>query len=140
MAKNYITQEQLDERLKDIKPNGFSHYSGRALNTLVNLTEFVTAATVIVGGLAYGAMSFAYGPYDTGKVIYAELFGDTSLKHRHVEEAKGLFARELAALELDEKDTKRFWLRMGVVGSDGKKPTPKDVSWFSLLDYIEDHE
>ena len=140
MTENYVTPEQLNEKLKDLKVGGFSHYSGRALKGLVGLVSRLVGVAVITGGLTYGAMTCAYGPYDAGKVIYAELSGDKSLKHRHVEVAKALYARRLQKQELDERDIKNFFIELGAVETEGKKPTEEDLSWYNLLDWIEDND
>lgn len=136
MTEDYVTKEQLEERLKDLKRNPLS----RVANSLVYLVSGLVTIATTVGAITYGAMSFAYGPYDTGKVIYAELSGDKSIKHRHVEEAKWLFSNKLHKQELDERDMKNLFLELGVVNSENKKPTEDDISWYNLLDWIEDND
>lgn len=119
--------------------NNFSHYAGKALNGLVELTKDVTYISLIVGGLVYTGMTFAYGPYDAGKVIYAELSGNKSLKHRTIKEAEALFAKRIVKRELIKEDLKNLYLELNVVSSEGKKPTEDDISWYRLLDWIEDN-
>jgi len=143
MSENFVTQEQLnrlDERLERIRTVGFSYYSGRALEGLVNLTSTLVGITAITGALVYGAMTCAYGPYDAGKIIYSASSGDESLKHRHVETAKALYARRLQKQELDERDMKNLFIELGVVSDCDKKPTEEDVSWYGLLSWIEDND
>ena len=110
------------------------------MNGLVGLVSNLAGVAVIAGALTYGAMTCAYGPYDTGKVIYAELSGNKSLKHRHVETAKALYARRLQKQELDERDMKNLFIELGAVETEDKKPTEEDLSWYNLLDWIEDND
>ena len=136
----YITQKQLEEKLKSIKVNGFSHYSGEALSGLIRLVSGLTTISLITGVLTYGAMTLAYGPYDAGKVIYAELSGNKSLKHRHVETAKAIYSKNLHKQELDDKDIKNLYIELDVVSTNDKKPIEEDISWYNLLDWIEDND
>ncbi|MEK6844353.1 MAG: hypothetical protein AABX83_02905 [Nanoarchaeota archaeon] len=138
MAENYVTNEQLEKRLEDIKVEGLSHYIGKTLSEIAKVGLHLIEVSAVSSILLYGAMSFAYGPYDAGKVIYAELSGNKNLKHKHIETAKYLHSRRLQKPELDERDMKNLYIELGVVESEGKKPTEDDISWYNLLDWIED--
>lgn len=130
-----MTDEYVDKSEKN-----FSHYMGKSIDTIINVI-FGTVAVVAVGSvLTYGAMTCAYGPYDAGKVMYAEFSRDKSLKHRSVKEAEALFAKRIAKRELNEEDLKSLYLELNVVTSEGKKPTEDDISWYNLLDWIEDND
>lgn len=138
-GEDYITRKQLDERLKEVEGNGFSTHAGRSLRSLVDMLGLGVGITVAVGMAAYGAMSCAYGPYDTGKVIYAEVFGDKTLKHRTFEFAKALYAKRLQKQELDSRDMRNLFIELNVVSTENKKPTEEDITWYRLLDWIEDN-
>lgn len=89
-------------------------------------------------GLAgFVGMSCAYGPYDAGKVIYAEVSGDESLKHRHIERAKGLYAKRILRGDLDDRDIDTLNAELGVAKVNGVRPKEADISWYDLLDWIE---
>lgn len=133
-----MTEEDQQEQVG--KLYGFSHYAGRSLYKVIGTIKDIATLATLVGAVAYGGMSCAYGPYDAGKVIYAKFSGDKSLKHRHIEEAKCLFSRRLHKSELDERNIKNLYLEFGVVPSEGKKPTEDDVSWYRLLDWMEDND
>lgn len=135
MEENYVTTEQLEQKLKTLKGNPI----GRAVNGVVSLASSLAGTAISLGAIAYLAMSCAYGPYDAGKVVYSQLSGDRSVMKRSVEEAKWLFARKIQKQELDDRDMKNFYLEMGVVGSEDKKPTEEDISWYRMLDWIEDN-
>ena len=128
-------QEELDEKLMEITVNKKS-VASKLVDILANLVE--GACTVAV--VTYFGMSCAYGPYDAGKVIYAELSGNKGLKHGHIEEAKGIYAKKRHLLELNDMDMRVFYLGVGAVGSNGKMPADEDVSWYNLLDWIEKNE
>ena len=129
--KNDLTKEELDSRLK-----GLNRGTGRRF---VGILERIVGVAITAAGLTYLGMSLAYGPYDAGKVIYAETFRDKSLKHRHIEEAKATYAKNRNLLELNENDLKFFYLEIGAVATNGRLPSDDDVSWYQLLDWIEDN-
>lgn len=134
-----MTVKRMHDREQQLQavPPGFFHYAGKTLEYGV---KSAISAACVVGAAAYLAMSLAYGPYDTGKVIYAELVQDKSVKHREIEYAKRLYAGRLYKTELDGKDVINLYRALDVVPIDGKAPTEDDVSWYNLLDWIEDNE
>lgn len=136
MTKNQVTDEPLDQRVIHVKTSGLS----RAANGALDLVSTLTDVALSVGVMAYLAMSCAYDPYDAGKIVYSQLSGDKSVKHRHIEESKWLFAKAMQKQELGSKDMKNLFLELGVVSSEGKEPSEDDVSWYRLLDWIEDND
>ena len=140
MGKDYVTHEQLEQRLKNVKVSGFSHYAGQSLKDITGGVVYLTKEILKMGVLVYAAMSLAYGPYDAGKVIYSEFSGDKFLKHKHVELAKSFYAGRLHKQELDERDLKNLFIELGVVETSGTKPTEEDITWYRLLDWIEDND
>lgn len=140
MDDSLVTHEQLEKKLKDISVNGFSHYAGKSLHALTKSASFLAEGILGIGAVVYVAMSLAYGPYDAGKVIYSEFSGDKFLKHKHVELAKSFYAGRLHKQELDERDLKNLFIELGVVETSGTKPTEEDITWYRLLDWIEDND
>ena len=143
VGEEHVTQNELEERLNSLKlelgERNFWHHAGKTLHTLGNLVSNLAAVAVVGGILVYGAMTFAYGPYDTGKVIYAELSGNKNLKHKHMEKAKALYARKIRKSELDENDVRNLYSELWVVPSPDNTLDEDDVSWYNLLDWIEDN-
>ena len=141
--EDYVTNKELEKRLSNINvtsSRGFLYYGGKAFSTLADLISRLSMFGIIASTTIYGVMSFAYSPYDAGKVIYAELSGNKNLKHRHVETAKAIYARKLLTPELDDKDMKNLFIELGVVEAESKNPVEDDISWYNLLDWIEDNK
>lgn len=87
--------------------------------------------------MGYSASSvFIYGPIDTIKVVYSEIFSP-ELKMQDIREAQALYAKRLGKNHLDEQDRLNFFKKMGLVNTDDYTPRPEDVKYSILLDYIE---
>ncbi len=151
MRQDYVTRDELEQRLgrgsyastalleQRLRETRAS-YLGKAVSDVVKLATTMVKLAVVVGTLAYLPMSCVYGPFDTGKLFYSGLTGSESVKHTHIQEAKGLFAKRISKRELNKEDLINFYLELGVVSSEGKEPSEADVSWDTLLDFIEDND
>lgn len=136
---NEITSNLRDDfnsELNQVKVKGLSHFLGK---TLYDLTGIVAGGALALSALGYTGMSFVYGPYDTGKVIYSEFSGDNSIKEKVFEEAKALYAKDFRLGELSEQDIDRLYRGLDVIPVSGEKQSLDKVSWNVLLDWVEDH-
>lgn len=71
-----VSRQEFESVLREIRDERRPRDYGKVLGKFVDLALFPLRTSVLLSGLIYGVMSFAYGPYDAGKVIYAELSGD----------------------------------------------------------------
>ncbi len=127
------------KKINSLEDNSKTYTLGR---TVYGVVHFTTKVAFIAGIIGYGAMSVEYGPYDAGKVVYAEIFQERgkNLKHRHIETAKALYAKRLQKQELDQNDMRNFYVMLGVVSTGDRIPEEGDVSWKGLLKFIDDNE
>ncbi len=140
-----MPQKPLEEIIVDVKATDVKevpedkHYKSSLGDKVVDIVGSILSVALIGGGVVYTAMSIPYGPYDTGKVIYAELSGNKSLKHRHIEEAKWYYAKRIQKQELNNQDVLNLYRELRIVPTQGQQPSEDDVSWYRLLDWIEDN-
>lgn len=142
MTEEYITPKQLEKKLMKyskiseinnlIKEKTFSHHFGIAIKDTLKWT-------ITVIGIGYIGMSIAYGPWDAGKVIYSEFSGNMAIKERTFEEAKFKYAKNIGKDELSEKDMKGLYKKLEVVPENKKMNSIKDISWYTMFDWIEDN-
>lgn len=117
--------------------SGFS-YIGQGISYV---TKGIFNVALVGSVVTYGAMSFSYGPYDTGRVLYSEISGDKSIKRKEFAEAKFLYADKfLNKSELDEKDMEGLFRSLRVIPQNRNYDKAlKQVSWSTLLDFNEDN-
>jgi len=112
-------------------------------DTLGSAVRSIVGSISSAATFGYVCMSLVYGPYDAGVVALSETRqfarNDATMKHRVVVEAQGLYALKLGKTELTSQDLKMLYLELNVVPVAGVAPSEKDVSWYRLLDWIEDN-
>ncbi len=132
-AKSYVTHEELESRLTNVRSEGPFKGLGCFFITALG------AATLSIG-LAWGAVGFLNGPFDGAKMVYSTVTFDEGFKHQDFEYAKALYARREHLTSLDEEDLSKFYLELGCVSDGRGEITARDVSWYRLCDWIEDND
>ena len=84
-------------------------------------------------------MTCAYGLLDAGKIVYATVSEDKSVRHRVYEKAGGLYAKRQMR-SLDERDERDLCAELGVSLREDQQSCEGEVSWYTMFDWIEDND
>lgn len=88
-------------------------------------------------GIAYVVGCFMYGPWDVLKVGASLVV--PNVKQSDYDHARRLYAKKFGLKELTKGDMADFHSELDAITEVGKPVTIRDISYGTLLDWIEDN-
>jgi hypothetical protein len=119
------------------KPDKETTRAGKILRDMHISAHNIKASALCLSLGAYVSLSCIYGPIDAAKVVHDAFMPGTNRK-----DAELIYARELYEKFSESKNTDNGRpLERQLRSSDLEgELTSDDVTWFTLLNWVEDHE